>query len=86
MMEPRLVGNAGVMIAMLAMSSTVRAALACLAAPAGGLRRSGCRPTARRTQPLATHPVPDEVFTMPDGTRLPARVWLPPDGRRQLGR
>ena len=31
--------------------------------------------------PLAMHPVPDETFTLPDGTRLPARVWLPQAGQ-----
>ncbi len=30
--------------------------------------------------PLALHPVPDEVFTLADGTRLPASVWLPATG------
>jgi acylglycerol lipase len=69
------------MIAMLAMSSTVRrlrlAALAALA-----LLGAGC---AARTpldgasdQPLLMHPVADDHFTLPDGTILPVRAWLPP--------
>ncbi len=33
-------------------------------------------------QPVAgATPPPDETFTLPDGTVLPARVWLPADGR-----
>ncbi len=68
------------MIAMLAMSSTARAAaLACLMTLAGCAAR--LPPYGTPGAPLAVHPVPDDTFTLPDGTRLPARVWLPPDGQ-----
>ena len=68
------------MIAMLAMSSTARAALACLALLMGGCAER-LPPYGTPDAPLAMHPVPDEMFTLPDGTRLPARVWLPPAGQ-----
>ncbi len=68
------------MIRMLAMSSTARAALACLALLMGGCANR-LPPFGTPDAPLAIHPVPDEVFTLPDGTRLPARVWLPPAGQ-----
>ncbi|WP_158742428.1 alpha/beta fold hydrolase [Acidisphaera sp. L21] len=68
------------MIAMLAMSSTLRATLACLALLLGGCA-TRLPPYGTPGQPLTMHPVPDDTFTLPDGTRLPARVWLPPDGR-----
>ncbi len=66
------------MIAVAAMSSTVRRLLA--AALVLGLGACAPRqlPFGTPGAPLALHPVPDEVFTLPDGTRLPARVWLPP--------
>ncbi len=68
------------MIAMRAMSSTVRAAIIALTL----LAVAGCAarlpPYGVADQPLSVHPTPDEVFTMPDGTRLPVRVWLPTDG------
>ena len=68
------------MIAVAAMSSTIRillaAALLTLGACADRLPPYGTPGT-----PLVLHPVPDEVFTMADGARLPASVWLPPDGQ-----
>ena len=64
------------MIAVAAMSSTIRLMLAALVL---GLGACSARlpPYGTPGTPLALHPVPDEVFTLPDGTRLPARVWLP---------
>ena len=32
------------------------------------------------SETLLLHPVPDDQFTLADGTVLPARVWLPPGG------
>ncbi len=69
------------MIAMPAMSSTARAA-ACLPHVCWAAAAARLPPYGTPGEPLAVHPVPDEVFTLPDGTRLPARVWLPPDGQR----
>ena len=80
MMTSRTGGESGLMIAMLAMSSTPRALLACLVLLLGGCA-ARLPPYGAPGQPLALHPVPDEVFTLPDGTRLPARVWLPPGGQ-----
>jgi acylglycerol lipase len=45
---------------------------------------TGCAATSPGAGPgaetLLMHPVPDDQFTQPDGTILPARVWLPPGG------
>ncbi len=69
------------MIAVLAMSSTARALLACtlllLAGCAARLPPYGVADQPIKGQP----PAPDTVFTMADGVRLPVRVWLPPDGQ-----
>ena len=58
----------------------MRAALACLVLLLGGCA-DRLPPYGTPGEPLAMHPVPDETFTLPDGTRLPARVWLPPAGQ-----
>ena len=65
------------MIAVAAMSSTVRLALAAALTLALGACAARLPPYGTPGTPLALHPVPDEVFTLPDGTRLPASVWLP---------
>ena len=63
------------MITGAAMSSTTRALVA------AALLLAGCSPRlppyGTPVEPLAVHPVADEVFVLPDGTRLPARAWLP---------
>ena len=68
------------MIAVAAMSSTVR-----LLAAACALLLGACSarlpPYGTPDAPLAQHPVADELFTLPDGARLPARVWLPESGQ-----
>ena len=69
------------MIAVAAMSSTVRLLLAAVLALAVGGCAARLPPYGTPGTPLALHPVPDEVFTLPDGTRLPASVWLPPPGQ-----
>ena len=68
------------MIAMLAMSSTARAALACWFLLLGGCA-ARLPPYGTPDAPLAMHPVPDDTFVMPDGVRLPVRVWLPPPSK-----
>ena len=69
------------MIALWAMSSTARAAAAALVLLLGRLRRPAA--ALRRGGPTARHPsgAGRGVHVLPDGTRLPARVWLPPDGQ-----
>jgi acylglycerol lipase len=67
------------MIAMPAMSSTTRAAVASLLLLLGACSARP-PPYGVADRGLAVHPVADDAFTMADGTRLPARVWLPPDG------
>ena len=62
------------------MSSTARAAAASLLLLLGACA-ARLPPYGVAGQPLAAHPVADEAFTMPDGARLPTRVWLPPDGQ-----
>ncbi len=37
-------------------------------------------PATPSAVPLAAFPPPDLILAMPDGTTLPARVWLPPPG------
>ncbi len=78
------------MIAMLAMSSTARRrrfALSLLAPAvlAVALLGSGCAarvPSAGGSdETLLRHPVADDAFIMPDGTKLPVREWLPPGGQ-----
>ncbi len=68
------------MIAVAAMSSTAR-----LLAAAFTLLLGACSarlpPYGTPDAPLLLHPVADEVFTLPDGARLPASVWLPPGGQ-----
>ena len=68
---------------MRAMSSTLRAALRVAATSL--LLLGGCAarlpPYGMPAEPLAMHPVADDAFTLPDGTRLPVRVWLPADGQ-----
>ena len=64
------------------------AALLLAAIACGGL--AGCAgeagaAVAPDNRPLAHAPAPDLVFTMADGTRLPAREWLPPAGIRWQG-
>jgi alpha-beta hydrolase superfamily lysophospholipase len=59
------------------------AALLLAAIACGGL--GGCggeagAAIAPDNRPLAEAPAPDLMFTMADGTRLPARQWLPPAG------
>lgn len=67
---------------MLAMSSTTR--LHCLFLLALAIAVPAC--TMQRVDgsviadTLLMHPVADDHFTMPDGTVLPVRTWLPPDG------
>ncbi len=68
------------MIAMPAVSSIARVLLACLGASLAGCA-ARLPPYGRADQPLTAHPAADERFTLPDGTVLPARVWLPSDGR-----
>ncbi len=63
------------------MSST-RALLAAsalaLVAAVGGCSSARLPPYGVTGEPLTSHPAADFAFTMPDGTVLPARVWLPP--------
>jgi acylglycerol lipase len=78
------------MIAMLAMSSTprrqrfvrpwLRPAILTLALLGAGCAARLPSP-AGTDQTLLTHPMADDAFTMPDGARLPVRVWLPPGGQ-----
>lgn len=62
------------------MSSTARRLFVAVA-----LLATGCAahlpPSAVAETPLLVHPVPDDSFTLPDGTRLPVRVWMPADGQ-----
>jgi alpha-beta hydrolase superfamily lysophospholipase len=51
-----------------------------LAGALAGCAGQGATGTASDAQRVASAPPPDLVFTMRDGTRLPARRWLPPDG------
>ena len=69
------------MIAVAAMSSTTRLLLAAALSLGLGACADRLPPYGTPGTPLALHPVPDEVFTLPDGTRLPASVWLPAAGR-----
>ncbi|MGI4939711.1 MAG: alpha/beta hydrolase [Janthinobacterium lividum] len=50
----------------------IRAAMVAL-----GLAVSGCAAASHRLPPALPYPAPDLAFTMPDGTVLPAREWLP---------
>ena len=68
------------MIALWAMSSTARAAAVSLLLLLGACA-ARLPPYGVADKPVASHPAADEAFTMPDGARLPARVWLPPDGQ-----
>ena len=47
-----------------------------------GLVLAGCVAPGPAPDPgveaLLMHPIPDDQFTMPDGTVLPVRVWMPP--------
>ena len=69
-----------------AMSSTARRhrLLSCLFLAAFALWGTGCAApmpgAGAGAETLLLHPVPDDQFTLPDGTILPARVWLPPGG------
>ena len=67
------------MIATVAMSSTIRALLAALALASalGGCAASRLPPYGVTGEALTSHPAADSSFTMPDGTVLPARMWLP---------
>ena len=68
------------MIAVLAMSSTIRALLTCTVLLLGACA-ARLPPYGVADQPIAGQPpAPDTVFTMADGARLPVRAWLPPDG------
>jgi alpha-beta hydrolase superfamily lysophospholipase len=70
------------MITTVAMSSTIRAASLLLLGLLGlGACSARLPPYGTPDQTLVMHPVADEVFTMADGTQLPARVWLPADGQ-----
>ena len=67
------------------MNSTVRAAaLIAFAAPAfAALSACSARlpPYGTPGEPMVMHPVADDAFTLPDGTRAPVQAWLPPDGQ-----
>ena len=69
------------MIAVAAMSSTARLSTTRLCAAAALLLLAGCGnrlpPYGAPEQPVASAALPDTMFTMADGTVLPARVWLP---------
>ncbi len=67
------------MIAVAAMSSTARCSPP--PAPVAGRLRRPAAALRHAGHAAGVHPVPDDVFTMADGARLPARVWLPPDGQ-----
>lgn len=43
---------------------------------------SGCAATIPRSMLAHYRPVQNGVFVMPDGTVLPYRDWMPPDGRK----
>jgi acylglycerol lipase len=62
------------------MSSTARRLSLVLALLAAGCA-ARLPPYGAAEPPLLMHPVPDESFTLPDGARLPVRVWMPPDGQ-----
>ncbi len=67
------------MIAMPAMSSTARLFLVLALLLSGCAGGHGLSPALVAARAAAPRP-PDEVFTMPDGARLPVRVWRPADG------
>ncbi len=73
-------GALGGMIRIAPVVSTMRAWLGCLLLVAA-LSMGGCTALPTYNTPLPPLPAaslrPDELFTMPDGARLPVRRWLP---------
>ncbi len=65
------------MIAVATMTATARAFAAALLLLGLGACSARLPPYGVPDQPVAMHPVADDVFVMNDGTRLPVTTWLP---------